>query len=69
MILNDASLGVEFSASQVYVDPVLGLTSYLIRNNSPLVVHRITERDNCFIFVFKKYRPSLEVAQLHVRDL
>ena len=57
-------MGPVVSASEVLVDPVLGLTSYLIRHASPLVVHRMIEHDNCFIFVFQKYRPSLEVAEI-----
>ena len=60
----DPSIGPVFSASEVHIDPVLGLTSYLIRHKSPLVVHRMIERDNCFIFIFKQYRPSLQVAEI-----
>ena len=63
-IAKDASIGPVVSASEVHVNPVLGLTSYLIQHKSPLVVHRMMEQDNCFIFIFKQYRPSLQVAEI-----
>ena len=63
-IAKDASIGPVVSASEVHIMPVLGLTSYLIQHKSPLVVHRMMEQDNCFIFIFKKYPHSLQVAEI-----
>ena len=60
----DLSLGAIFSTPDVHIDPVVGLTSYLIQRGSPLVVSKMIERDNCFIFVFKRCRPSLQVAEI-----
>ena len=53
----DPSLAVPSSiVFDVHVDPVLGLTTFLLNHNSRLVVHRMKLVDKCVLFFFKHVR-------------
>ena len=57
-VMNDPSLPAVLPQTQVPVSPLLGLTSFLLRNESPLVVESVTERRNHF---FDKV-PALQLS-------
>ena len=62
--LNDPSLPAVLPHSWTHVSPLLGLTSVLLRNKSPLVVETVTERDNAYMIKFQPYSYPLEIEEI-----
>ena len=63
-IARDASLPPILSVPEPLIDPLLGLTSYLLLHKSSLVVQRMFNSHECFVFVFKQCKLPLGVAEI-----
>ena len=48
----------------VHVDPVLALQAFLLANRSPLIIDRMYNRENAFVFKFAEQHVSLPVRQI-----
>ena len=66
---DNPAVGPVISVAESHVDPVLGLTAYLLEHKSPLVVERMMRRDGNLIFIFKEYSASLEVSEIAEQEV
>ena len=51
----DSSISALVLGSEVYVNPIDGLTSFLLEHNSPLIIDKMIEKKDCFVFFFRQY--------------
>jgi hypothetical protein len=66
---DNPAVGTDITVAESHVDPVLGLTAYLLEHKSPLVVERMMTRDGNLIFIFKEYSASLEVSEIAEQEI